>query len=99
MARIQHDSQWTNLYYGFDPEHKGKCRPTIRIVTRHVDCEAEGFPHGLPTNVFFDTEEQAVAFARRIDSFLDASLKGALEYMVDRRAELFDRETKELLND
>lgn len=80
----KHDSDWTAIYWGSDPARPGRLYPTVRIVLGYCDGEEYGFSHGLPTNVFFDDEDAAIRWARRVDAYIEEAMRGFMEEAADR---------------
>ena len=74
----KHDSRWTSIYWDTDPMDNNKLKPYVRLTPSFMDLEAAKFPHGIGLAGFFDTEQKAITFAKRIDAFMDA-MQGDLE--------------------
>lgn len=64
------NSNWTQIYWGTPRDEVGPLKPTVRLVCG--DTEAHKFWHGINLGEhYFDSEEEANAFADRVDAWLD----------------------------
>ena len=63
-------SRWTRIYWDAKPGQG--MRPYVRLVPTFMDTESVGFPHGISVGGGdFNSEEEAAAFADKVDRFMD----------------------------
>jgi hypothetical protein len=73
------DSRWTQIYWDVN-EKTGKLAPYVRFSPEFMAMEAAGFSHGLSIGGFFETEEQAIAWANRLDTFFNAMIEDLRDF-------------------
>jgi hypothetical protein len=67
----KHESRWTSIYWDNDKSDAYKLKPCVRLTPNFMSLEAVGFPHGLGLAGLFETEQEAIEYAKSIDRFMD----------------------------
>jgi hypothetical protein len=75
----KHESRWTSIYWGNDEADAYKLKPCVRLTPNFMSLEAVGFPHGVGLAGYFETEKQAIEYAKSIDTFMDELMRDILD--------------------
>lgn len=74
-------SNWTSIYWGVSDK---KLKPYVRITPISLELEKLKFPHGIGINIPFDTEDDAIEYAKSIDNLFNALKAQIIEDHMDR---------------